>query len=67
VPLPVSDLVRGCVAFALPILLVQVMELSDLGPQAHDFFLKDCQMIHMFRIYQLPRGRAGNESGTGRS
>ncbi len=41
-PLPVSHLVRGSMVLLLPILLVQLMDLSDLRPQAHDFFPKDC-------------------------
>lgn len=40
-PLPVSNLVRGCITLSLPVLLVQFMNLSDFSSQAHDFFLKD--------------------------
>lgn len=59
-PLPVSYLVGGCIAFALPILLVQFMELSDLSPQAYDLFAEDSQMIHTVSIYQL-RGERGRQ------
>lgn len=40
-PLTVSHLVGSSVALSLPILLIQLMDLSDLRPQAHDFFPKD--------------------------
>ena len=40
-PLTVRHLVGGGIAFSLPILLVLLPDLSDLSPQAHDFFLED--------------------------
>ncbi len=40
-PLPVRDLVLGPIALATPILLVQLMELGNLGPQTPDLFLED--------------------------
>lgn len=40
-PLPVRDLVRGSIALSLPILLVQLMDFSNLSPQAHNLFLKN--------------------------
>jgi hypothetical protein len=40
-PLPVRDLVLGPIAFATPILLVQLMELGNLCPQTPDLFLED--------------------------
>lgn len=40
-PLPVSDLVHGCVALFKPILLVQLMNLSDLLPQTPDLYLEN--------------------------
>jgi hypothetical protein len=64
-PLPVSDLVGGSIAPPLSILLVQVMDLSDLSPQAHDFFLEDSQMIHRVRIYQGSRTGGRYELATG--
>jgi hypothetical protein len=41
VPLPVGNLIHGPIAFATPILLVQLMELSDLRPQTPDLILED--------------------------
>lgn len=52
-PLPVSHHVHGSIGFAQPILLVQLMDLSNLRPQTPDFFLEDSQMIHLVRIYQF--------------
>ena len=72
-PLPVSYLVGGCIALALPILLVQFMELSDLSPQAHDLFAEDSQMIHRVSGYTncaragqtISRAECGHELATG--
>ena len=40
-PPPVSHLIRGCIPFSLPILLVQFMDFGNLTPQADDFLLEN--------------------------
>ncbi len=40
-PLPVGDLIHGCIVFATPVLLIQLMEVSDLRAQTHDFIFED--------------------------
>lgn len=41
VPLPVGNLIQGPIAFATPILLVQLMELSDLRAETHYLIPED--------------------------
>jgi hypothetical protein len=53
VSLAVRDLSRGFVATLTPVLLVQFLKVSDLGPEPPNLVAKHCQMVHTTRIAHL--------------
>ena len=53
VSLTVRDLSRGFVATLTPVLLVQFLKVSDLGPEPPNLVAKHCQVVHTTRIAHL--------------
>ena len=51
--LAMRHLVHGAATLLAPILLILLVNLGNLCPQAHDFILKNSKMIHTIRIYQV--------------
>jgi hypothetical protein len=53
VPLAVSFLGLGPVPIAVTVLLVQILNVGDLGSEPRNLFAEDFQMIHAIRIAHL--------------
>ncbi len=54
VPLAVSNLRLDFISARTSILIVQLLNLSDLGAETSDFFTKNCEMIHNISIASSP-------------